>query len=220
MLEAKKDSVLQEDLEIIAFSNVDWNLLDGSTILVTGATGLIGSQIIKALACRNRICNASIKILACVRNMEKAKVVFADVLDRAELKIIEGDVTKIFDIKENVDYLIHTASATASKEFVTKPVEVIQTAINGTQNFLELAKNKNAKGAVYLSSMEAFGVVQASDKKAEEKDLGFIDLENVRSCYPESKRLSECLCTAYASEYNVPVKVARLSQTFRKSFTF
>ena len=72
MLEAKKDSVLQEDLEIIAFSNVDWNLLDGSTILVTGATGLIGSQIIKALACRNRICNASIKILACVRNMEKA----------------------------------------------------------------------------------------------------------------------------------------------------
>lgn len=214
MLEAKKDSVLQEDLEIIAFSNVDWNLLDGSTILVTGATGLIGSQIIKALACRNRICNASIKILACVRNMEKAKVVFADILERAELKIIEGDVTKIFDIKENVDYLIHTASATASKEFVTKPVEVIQTAINGTQNFLELAKNKNAKGAVYLSSMEAFGVVQASDKKAEEKDLGFIDLENVRSCYPESKRLSECLCTAYASEYNVPIKVARLSQTF------
>ena len=75
MLEAKKDNILQEDLEIIAGSDVDWNLLDGSTILVTGATGLIGSQIIKALACRNRIYKSNIKILACARNVEKAKVV-------------------------------------------------------------------------------------------------------------------------------------------------
>ena len=145
MLEAKKDNILQEDLEIIAGSDVDWNLLDGSTILVTGATGLIGSQIIKALACRNRISKSNIKIVACARNVEKAKVVFADIFNRSDLKIIEGDVTKVFEVKEKVDYLIHTASATASKEFVTKPVEVIQTAINGTQNFLELAKNKRIK---------------------------------------------------------------------------
>lgn len=214
MSESSKDSILQEDLEIIAKSNLPWEQLDGSSIFVTGATGLIGSQIVKALACRNRLFNAGIKILAGIRSLEKAKVVFADIFDNENLKFVVSDVSKNFEIEGPVDYLVHTASVTASKEFVTKPVEVIMTSVEGTRNFLELARTKQAKGAVYLSSMEAFGVVPASDKKSAEKDLGFIDLESPRSCYPESKRLSECLCAAYATEYSLPVKVARLSQTF------
>ena len=221
MLESSKDPILQEDLELVAKSkSIPWDALENRSILITGATGLIGSQIIKALVCRNRLFNSGIKILACVRDAEKAKRIYADIVGRPELVFVTGDVTKQFQVEERVDYIIHTASTTASKEFVTKPVEVIRTTLEGTQNILELAKQNESKGVVYLSSMEAFGVVPPSEKRATEKDLGSIDLANPRSCYPEGKRMAECICTAYATEYGVPVKVARLSQTFGAGITY
>lgn len=221
MIECKNDPILQEDLEFVANSaSIPWESLENCSILVTGATGLVGSQLIKSLACRNRLFHSNIKIIACVRNLEKAKKIYADIADRKELEFVVGDIAHAIDTESKVDYIIHTASATASKEFVTKPVEVIHTTLNGTRNVLELALRKKSKGVVYLSSMEAFGVVPPSDKKATEKDLGLIDLSNPRSCYPEGKRMAECLCTAYASEYGVPVKVARLSQTFGAGITY
>ena len=141
MLESSKDPILQEDLELVAKSkSIPWDALENRSILITGATGLIGSQIIKALVCRNRLFNSGIKILACVRDAEKAKRIYADIVGRPELVFVTGDVTKQFQIEERVDYIIHTASTTASKEFVTKPVEVIRTTLEGTQNILELAK--------------------------------------------------------------------------------
>ncbi|NLE03913.1 MAG: NAD(P)-dependent oxidoreductase [Crenarchaeota archaeon] len=215
MIESKNDPILQEDLEInVSSTIIPWEKFENSTILITGATGLIGSQIIKTIACYNRIKKQKIKVLACIRNLEKAKIIFEDIFDRPEIKFIETDITKPFEIDEPIQYFIHTASFTSSQDFVNKPVDVIETSIYGTNQFLKLALQKKAKGAVYLSSMEAFGVKDNSKELATEKDLGYIDLSNVRSCYPESKRLSENLCTAYASQYNLPVKIARLSQTF------
>ncbi len=221
MVECSKDCVLQEDLEILAKSTlIPWTELENKSILVTGATGLVGSQLVKALACRNRLSNSNIRILACVRNVEKAKIIFAELENRPELQFVVADLSKEISVDGDVDFIIHTASATASKEFVTRPVEVIGTTLQGTTNVLELARVKNSAGVVYLSSMEAFGVVPPSDRRASEKDLGMVDLTNPRSCYPEGKRMAECLCTAYASEYNVPVKVARLSQTFGSGITY
>lgn len=215
MIESKNDPILQEDLEInVSSTIIPWEKFDNSTILITGATGLIGSQIIKTIACYNRIKKQKIKVLACIRNLEKAKIIFEDIFDRPEIKFIETDITKPFEIDEPIQYFIHTASFTSSKDFINKPADVIETSIYGTNQILKLALQKKAKGAVYLSSMEAFGVKDNSKELATEKDLGYIDLSNVRSCYPESKRLSENLCTAYASQYNLPVKIARLSQTF------
>ncbi|NLE04642.1 MAG: NAD-dependent epimerase/dehydratase family protein [Crenarchaeota archaeon] len=215
MIESKNDPILQEDLEInVSSTIIPWEKFENSTILITGATGLIGSQIIKTIACYNRLKKKKIKVLACIRNLEKARIIFEDIFDRPEIKFIETDITKPFQIDGPIHYFIHTASFTSSKDFVNKPVDVIETSIYGTNHFLKLAVQKEAKGIVYLSSMEAFGVKDSSKELATEKDLGYIDLSNVRSCYPESKRLSENLCTAYASQYNLPVKIARLSQTF------
>jgi nucleoside-diphosphate-sugar epimerase len=97
---------------------------------------------------------------------------------------------------------------------VDRPVETIWTALEGTRNLLELAREKQVRSMVYLSSMEAYGVVDPEHYIVKETDYGYIDPLQVRSSYSEGKRMAEGLCAAYAHEYQVPVKTARLAQTF------
>ena len=208
------DPVLQQDLEEIAASDfVDWEAFKGKTVLVTGATGLIGGILARALVCASVSRGLGIRFLAVVRNLEKAETLF-DGFTENGLEILVRDILAPIEIEEPVDYIIHGAGVTASKDFVDRPVETILTTLKGTENLLEMARRKEVSGMVYLSSMEAYGVVEPEHYVVREQDYGYIDPMNVRSSYSEGKRMVECLCVSYAKEYNVPVKVARLSQTF------
>lgn len=213
-IECPRDRVLQEDLENIALSDLPFDELRDSTILITGATGLIGSQLVKSIVCCNRLRSTNIKVIALVRNIEKAKKMFKDIYDNKMVQFIIADIMDEIVIEDKVDYIIHTASVTTSKIFVTKPVHTIDTMILGTKNVLELARNKSVKGFVYLSSMEVYGVTDSELESISESDLGYIDILNIRSCYSEGKRMAECMCAAYAHEYGLKIKIARLAQTF------
>lgn len=118
------------------------------------------------------------------------------------------------EISGKIDYIIHGAIATSSKYFVEKPAETIYTALCGTRNVLEFARQKNVKKVVYLSSLEVYGTPDPAKQHISETDYGSIDPMQVRSSYSEGKRMAECICVAYSKEYGVPVTVARLSQTF------
>lgn len=208
-----KDITLTQDLELIAKSELPFDEIYNSTVLITGGTGLVGSQITKALLTMNELCNANIKVILIVRNKEKAEKIYKE-MNTDSIIYYEGDVANKLSVKENVDYIIHAASPTASKFFVEQPVETILTAVDGTKNMLELAREKQVKSMVYISSMEAFGMTNPELEKVREEDLGYIDVLNVRSSYSEGKRMCECLCASYSKEYEVNVKIARLAQTF------
>lgn len=209
-----EDEILQRDLERIAASDeIDWEKLRGKTVLVTGATGLIGSILARALICAGEDRGLGIRVLAAVRNRAKAEQLFATFLE-AGLEILVCDILSPIELPQEVDYIVHGASVTTSKDFVDRPVETILTALKGTENLLELAREKRVLGMVYLSSMEAYGVVDAEHWNVRETDYGYIDPLQPRSSYSESKRMAEGLCAAYAHEYQVPVKTVRLAQTF------
>ena len=197
-------SIFEEDIKnIIKYFNM--SVFDGKTILVTGATGLLGKLCVKSLL--NSGFNT--QVIALVRDEEKANKIFGK---SNRLSFLVQDINQKIQTARKVDYIIHTASTTSSKDFVEKPVETIYTALNGTRNVLEFAKNKKITGMVYLSSLEVYGVNQKEDIK--ENDYGFIDILNPRSSYSESKKMAETMCISYGSEYGVPVKIVRLAQTF------
>lgn len=184
-----------------------------SKILITGATGLVGSAIVKRL-----LKQGDSKVIALVRNAEKAEKVFSN-YKTDNLEIMISDICDLKPKAIGVDYIVHAASQTSSKAFVNNPVETINTAINGTTAILEFARINPVKSFVYLSSMEVYGS-PVTDEKIYENHSTNLDTMSVRSCYPESKRMCENICASYFSEYDIPVKIVRLTQTFGEGVAY
>lgn len=207
------DKVLTDDLYALAESDIPWELLANSSIMITGATGMIGSQIVKSLLFANEKYKLDLNLYIIVRNKEKALAIFQGFLD-SNIQIIIGDILEMPIIEDKIDYIIHGASITSSQDFVRLPVDTIKTSVLGSMNMLELAKEKKVKSFIYLSSLEVYGSFGEELTNIHEKNYGYIDVLNVRSSYSESKRLVENLCISYGEQFGIPVKIARLSQTF------
>jgi nucleoside-diphosphate-sugar epimerase len=177
--------------------------------LITGASGYIGSRLTEHLIHADK----ENRVIALVRNAEKARALLPELAE-----IWQADLTDRRDmaaLKADCDYIIHCASVTRSTEMIVHPVEVIESIVNTTQNVLDLARRCGVSSMVNLSSMEVYGNIDCSDgHRVLEEELGDMDILHVRSCYPMGKRMAETICRSYWDEYKVPVKTARLAQTF------
>ena len=211
----KSDPVFCEDMEQFAcIDYIPWDRLRNKTILVTGATGLIGYTLVCALLYASEQRKLGLQILSLVRDEARARKKYAELTaEGCRLSFVEGSVEKLPPIDGPVHYIIHGASRTASRDFVEMPVETWKTALDGTNALLELAREKAAEGMVYLSSMEVYGYPERGRLVVEE-DIGRLSPMQVRNCYPLGKIACESLCCSYASEYRVPVRIIRLTQTF------
>lgn len=202
------DKVLASDIKGFADTFPLGKELAGSCFLITGATGLIGSTLIQCLSALDE----DIHIIAPVRDLEKAHHIYGNAYPNVQL--IECDLlTYDYGQSGDVDYVVHCAAPTASRFFVDKPVETISAIYSGTMNLLNYAKGHKVKSLVYLSSLEVYGTILDDRKPVTEDVQGYLDPLSVRSSYPMAKRAVENLCVAYAYEYDVPVKIARLTQT-------
>jgi len=180
------------------------------SFLVTGATGYIGRTLI------NQLYDAyedDVAVTAIARDEKKAKSMLP-----AKTRIICVDITNtdiMQSVKGHFDYIVHTAAITASAYMVSRPVETADVIVLGTKNILDLALRSDISGMVYISSMEVYGVINSTrQNRISESELGDIDIYNPRSCYPMGKRMAENYCFSYYHQYKLPIKIARLAQTF------
>ena len=209
----ENSEIFKEDMRWICEADLPWEKLENRTILVTGGTGLIGMNMISALIHAGRERGLRLKVCAVVRDTAKAGRVLGSLVNAPELHLLTGTMEELPPLPENIDYWIHGACPTASAFMNEHPVDVIRTSVEGTIGLLEEAKKRRTQGFVFLSSMEAFGEVN-TEELLKEGSLGKVDLKKTRSCYPESKRMCEMLCTAYAAQYGLPSMSIRLAQTF------
>ena len=206
-----------DDVRYIAdFEAIDWSVLRGRTILLSGATGQIGSMLVDALLCKNDHDALSCKIIALTRNEEKASRRFSYWGDRSELSWICADISKPMDLPAGIraDYVLHLASNTHPLAYAGRPVETILLNTNGTDNLLRCALNCGAKRFLLASSNEIYGENRGDTELFDENYCGFLDCNTLRAGYPESKRCSEALVQAYREQYGQDAVIARFTRTY------
>lgn len=184
------------------------NDLESASVMITGATGLIGSTLVRCLLAIDK--NVSITIP--VRSRDKAKKIYGE--NAVKLTIVECNLMDYCtSLDADYDYIIHCASPTAGTYMNEHPVETYELAVETTRALLQYARKHPIKGMVYVSSLEYYGQ-NFNDKIITEDFQGYVDATCARSSYPMGKRAAEYFCYAYAQEYGISVKVARLTQTF------
>lgn len=204
---------IYSDLLEIASSKPDWSRLKNSTVLVTGAGGFIGFYLCASLLLRNDLYNDNIKVLALVRNEERARAKYGELLDRGDIFLCVQDVTERI-VCERADYVIHAASQASNIQFETDPVGTINANLTGTANVLDFAKESKSKAVLVVSSLKVYGTLYGSQNKIKETDIGYIDITSYKNCYAMGKRASETLAASYNSEYGLNVKIARPSYIY------
>lgn len=203
------DKVQLQDIQEFVSSFSLSDELHRSSFLITGATGLIGSVLVKCLLALEK----DIKITIPVRNLDKVQSIYGNDIKRLEVVQVTslGDWT--LNLEQSFNYIVHCASPTSGRYMEEHPVETFDIAYEVTYNLLQLARKTSARGVVFVSSLEYYGQI-FDDRLIKESEQGYIDPMSARSSYPMGKRAGEYLCYAFAKEYGVPAKVARLTQTF------
>ncbi len=192
------------------------NHFNNKTVLVTGATGLIGTHIVKRLL-QSEGCH----IIALGRDIHKLEEVFEGYRGKGTLTLRQGNMavaTPSFGCP--IDYIFHAASPTSLDDIHNIPVDVIHSNVLGTINCLEfLKKQREEQGIagemVLFSSVRIYANPTSDDYRVKEDETRLTTaLDTPIAAYAESKRMIEVIAHSYAKQYGMKVHIARFSTVY------
>lgn len=202
------------DIEALLKLPLGWDKLKGQTILITGASGMVGTLLIDVLMEGNAHKQFDSKVIAVGRNKQHLEERFSIYENSPYLELVTQDINLSFQENLKVDYMIHAASNTHPVAYSLDPIGTITTNVIGTYNLLELARKSSCKRILLLSSVEIYGENRDDTDVFDESYCGYLDCNTLRAGYPESKRMAESLCNAYAQKYGLEFVIGRLSRLY------
>lgn len=209
------NSKYRDDIKCVSNAGLSWDKLKDNSILISGATGMIGSCLVDVIMEKNISSNLNCHIYALGRNEERAKDRFEKYFETGNITFVGYDINKKLELNiGNIGYVIHLASNTHPVAYASEPIATITTNIIGIQNMLDFAHEHNAVRTAFASSNEIYGENRGDVESFDEKYLGYIDCNTMRAGYPESKRCGEALCQAYITQYDMDVVVPRFTRSY------
>lgn len=215
MINLYKNDLYIEDVCYVAELDLPWDSLKNKNILITGATGLVGSFLVDVLMQKNEE-GLNCTVYALSRDADKAAKRFNKWEANHLLKYIKYDIQHplVRDDLDTIEYILHMASNTHPMLYATDPIGTIATNIIGVQNMLDFAVQHKATRFAFISSNEVYGENRGDVELFDEEYCGYINCNTLRAGYPESKRCGEALCKAYKSQKGLDVVVPRVTRTY------
>ncbi|MDF9824678.1 UDP-glucuronate decarboxylase [Breznakia sp. PF5-3] len=208
------DSYIKMDMQKIYCDDYVSKIESKSTILVTGCNGMIATYLIYFFLFLNDEHKKNIHVIGMTRSPNKTMKKYQDIIDRKDFTIIEHDVNNVFDIDIDIDYIFHFASNADPKNILERPVDIIRANTLGLMNVLEYAKEKKIKKIIFPSTREVYGKMSENYEEVHEYDLGVLNQLETRACYPESKKMAECILNSYYLQYQVPYAIFRIAHSY------
>lgn len=205
-----------EDVRYVAGLELPWEKLRDKSLMLSGATGMIGSFLVDVVLEKNIIDDLNCTVYALGRNKEKARERFNKFAVDPHFVFIPYDVKLPFE-RDNlgtVDYILHLASNTHPMQYSTDPIGTITTNIIGVQNLLDFAVEHHASRFAFASSNEIYGENRGDVEFFDENYCGYINSNTMRAGYPESKRCGEALCQAYKAQKGLDVVIPRPTRSY------
>jgi UDP-glucuronate decarboxylase len=172
-------------------------------ILVTGGAGFIGSHLTRRLLAEGH------EVLVVDNFYSSTRRNLYDLMGEPRLEILRHDVT--FPLYVEVDQIYHLACPASPIFYQRDPVQTTKTCVHGSINMLGLAKRLGAR-ILLASTSEVYG--DPLEHPQQEKHWGNVNPIGVRSCYDEGKRCAETLFFDYWRQHALPIKVARIFNTY------
>lgn len=211
-----KNELYMDDISNVAALNLSWEKLQDKSLMLSGATGMIGSFLVDVVLEKNLVDGLNCTVYALGRNEEKAKARFSKFAADPHFVFIPYDVKLPFERRDlgTVDYILHLASNTHPMQYSTDPIGTITTNIIGVQNLLDFAVEHRATRFAFASSNEIYGENRGDVEFFDESYCGYINSNTMRAGYPESKRCGEALCQAYKTQKGLDVVIPRPTRSY------
>jgi len=172
-------------------------------ILVTGGSGFLGSHLCE------RLLGDGHEVVCLDNFFTGTRANVEHLLDNHRFELVRHDVTDPLTME--VDEIFHLACPASPIHYQRNPVRTIRTAVEGTLNMLDLAREVHAR-ILIASTSEVYG--DPIEHPQHESYWGNVNPIGPRACYDEGKRCAEALAVSYARQYGVEVRIARIFNTY------
>lgn len=183
---------------------------DGTTVLITGASGFLMSYIVETLLGWNRAgASKPCKVIALDNFKTGLPERLAHYEGAPDLVFLKHDIVEPLSIDEPVHWIVHGASIASPMVYRQFPIETIDANVGGTRHMLDLAREKNVRGIIVMSTSEIYGDPLPQFIPTPEDYRGNVSCTGPRACYDEGKRMAETLAMTWHRLYGTPVKMIR-----------